>query len=108
MAHAVSFDVFLGQTDHHDHALKKRFSVFQNNEIPIFRAMRQSRNDLLDDYGATNFDEFWAVCVVTFFEKSEEFSRTMPELYLSIAEVLNQDPLKPEKIINKELSGLAN
>lgn len=108
MAHAVSFDVFLGQTDHHDHALKKRFSVFQNKEIPVFRTLRQSRIQLLDDYGSTNFDEFWAVCVVTFFERSEEFSRTMPELYLSVAEVLNQNPLSSEKILNKRLAGLAN
>ena len=108
MAHAVSFDVFMGQTDYHDHALKNRFSVFQDKEILIFRTMRQSKIQLLDDYGATNFDEFWAVCVVTFFENSEEFSRTLPELYISVSEVLNQDPLKPEKIINKELAELAN
>jgi Mlc titration factor MtfA (ptsG expression regulator) len=108
MAHAVSFDVFLGQTDHHDHAFKKRLSIFQKKGIPVFRAMRKSTIHLLDDYGATNFDEFWAVCVVTFFENTEEFSRTMPDLYLSVAELLNQDPLKPDKIINKELAGLAN
>lgn len=108
MAHAVSFDVFLGQTDHHDHAFKTRLAIFQKKGIPVFRAMRQGSSQLLDDYGATNFDEFWAVCVVTFFEKPEEFSRNMPDLYLSVAELLNQDPLKPGKILDKELAGLAN
>ena len=107
MAHAVSFDVFLGQTDHNDQAFKKRLAVFQTKGIPVFRAMRQSTSHLLDDYGATNFDEFWAVCVVTFFENTKEFSLTMPDLYWSVAELLNQDPLKYGKVLDKKLAGLA-
>lgn len=108
MAHAVSFDVFLGQEDHHDHAFKERLTLFQKKGVPVFRSMRTGTNRLLDDYGATNFDEFWAVCVETFFENTEEFSRNMPDLYLSVTELLNQDPLKPGKILDKELAGLAN
>ena len=105
MAHAVSFDVFLGQTDRHDLAFRSRLEDFSLEGLPVFRAMRQGSSHLLDDYGATNFDEFWAVCVETFFENAEEFSRTMPDLYLSIVDLLNQDPLNPSKIINSDLAG---
>ena len=108
MAHAVSFDVFLGQSDRHDHAFRKRLEDFAEEGRPVFRAMRQGASHLLDDYGATNFDEFWAVCVETFFENPAEFNLTMPDLYLSVCDLLNQNPLKPEKIINRELAGLAN
>lgn len=105
MAHAVSFDVFLGQVDRHDLAFRSRLEDFSMEGMPVFRAMRSGSSHLLDDYGATNFDEFWAVCVETFFEKADEFSRTMPDLYLSIVDLLNQDPLNPAKIINKALAG---
>lgn len=105
MAHAVSFDVFLGQADRHDHEFKKRLEDFAEEGRPVFRAMRQGASHILDDYGTSNFEEFWAVCIETFFENPEEFSRTLPELYISIVELLNQDPLKPYKIADIELAG---
>lgn len=108
MAHAVSFDVFLGQQDKHDLNFKERLESFIQKGRPVFRAMKGSTSHIFDDYGATNFDEFWAVCIETFFENAEEFQRTMPELYLSVCDLLNQNPLKPGKIINEEMAGLAN
>lgn len=107
MAHAVSFDVFLGQCDIHDHAFRSRLEGFAEEGRPIFRAMRSGMSHLLDDYGATNFDEFWAVCVETFFENPVEFRRQMPDLYLSVAELLNQDPLQETRVIDPVLAGLA-
>ncbi|GEM_PF-119811 len=107
MAHAVSYDVFLGQQDRHDSQFKERLEDFAAEGKPVFRAMRKGVSHLLDDYGATNFDEFWTVCVETFFENPAEFERTMPDLYLSVCDLLNQNPLKPEKIIDPELAGLA-
>jgi MtfA peptidase len=107
MAHAVSYNIFLGQQDRDDIAFRQRLQDFEGEGRPVFRAMRQVTSHLPDDYGATNFDEFWAVCVETFFENPAEFSRTMPDLYISIVELLNQDPLKPEKIIDRKLAGLA-
>lgn len=105
MAHAVSFDVFLGQCDHHDYAFRSRLEEFAEEGKPVFRAMRSGMSHLLDDYGATNFDEFWAVCVETFFENPVEFKAHMPDLYISVAELLNQDPLLSVKIIDPELAG---
>ena len=108
MAHAVSYDVFLGQEDNHDASFKERLEEFAAEGRPVFRAMRKGTSHIFDDYGATNFDEFWAVCVETFFENPEEFQQNMPDLYLSVCDLLNQNPLKPGKIINAETAGLAN
>ncbi|MBP9103261.1 MAG: zinc-dependent peptidase [Chitinophagaceae bacterium] len=107
MAHAVSYDAFLGAEDLHDARFKRRLEEFRKLGRPVFRAMRAGDSHLLDNYAATNIDEFWAVCVETFFENTEEFKRTMPDLYHSITCLLNQDPLDLEKIINKKLAWLA-
>ena len=102
MAHAVSYDVFLGNEDEHDWNFKQRLGDFSKEGKPVFRAMRKGASHMLDDYATTNFDEFWAVCVETFFESPEAFRQTMPDLYDSLVELLNQDPLKPDKIINQK------
>jgi Mlc titration factor MtfA (ptsG expression regulator) len=108
MAHAVSYDVFLGQQDRHDADFKQRLKGFAKQARPVFRSMRKGASHILDDYATTNFDEFWAVCVETFFENGEEFQRTLPDLYLSVCDLLNQDPLKQDKILDRGLAGLAN
>ncbi len=106
MAHAVSYDVFLGQEDRHDRAFKKRLEDFSEEGRPVFRAMRKGSAHLLDDYATTNFDEFWAVCIETFFENPDEFKKNEPDLYISICELLNQDPGTPAKIIDRALAGM--
>lgn len=106
MAHAVSYDVFLGYQDRHDRGFKKRLQEFRTEGGPVFRAMKQSDHELLDSYAATNFDEFWAVCIETFFETPEAFRDEEPGLFATISELLNQDPTRPDKIIDKKLAGI--
>jgi Mlc titration factor MtfA (ptsG expression regulator) len=106
MAHAVSYDVFLGMQDRHDRKFKQRLQEFRLEGGPVFRALRQGDNHVLDDYATTNFDEFWAVCVETFFENPEEFRNEEPGLYQSICDLLNQDPTRPDKIIDKKTAGI--
>lgn len=108
MAHALSFDVFLGQSDHFDYQLKNKLIHFSEKSLPYLRAMRRGRPQILDEYATENFDEFWAVCIETFFEKPLAFSREMPDLYLIICDLLNQDPLRTDKIINAKQAGLAD
>ena len=108
MAHAVSYDLFLGQQDRNDAEFKQRLIGFTKQARPVFRAMRKGVSHILDDYATTNFDEFWAVCIENFFENAGEFERTLPDLYLSVCDLLNQNPLKPGKIIDTQLAGLAN
>ena len=47
---------------------------------------------LIDPYGATNHEEFFAEAVVTFFEKPQAMQREEPALYSQLAELLALDP----------------
>jgi MtfA peptidase len=104
MAHALQFDAALGYEDTHDRSFKQRLNEFSEEGRPIFRAMRQGASHILSDYGATHFDEFWAVSVETFFENPKEFKEKLPNLYREMTELLNQDPLQPDKVLEWEIS----
>lgn len=108
MAHAISFDVFFGDGENQSHSLKQRLQWYVDEAKPVFKEVCQGKQHTLDDYAATNFEEFWAVAVETFFENPVEFREKMPDLYEAVCELLNQDPLRPEKIIDKRLAGLAD
>ena len=45
----------------------------------------------LRDYAKSNIHEFWAVCVEHFFEAPVQFKEQLPELYIAMCNVLNQD-----------------
>jgi MtfA peptidase len=47
----------------------------------------------------TNYQEFWAVCIETFFERSSDFKDRLSELYTALCTLLNQDPLTTEKFL---------
>ncbi|MFN8291122.1 MAG: zinc-dependent peptidase [Chitinophagaceae bacterium] len=104
MAHALQFDAFLGMEDSNDRMIKERFNEFSEEGKPVFRSMRMGGSHLLDDYAMTNFDEFWAVSVETFFENPAEFKVKLPQLYNEIRLLLNQDPEVPGKIMDPELA----
>jgi Mlc titration factor MtfA (ptsG expression regulator) len=106
MAHAVSYDLFLGEQDGHDMEFRERLSGFAREGTAVFRSMRNGGDHIFDDYARTNFDEFWAVCVETFFENPIAFQREQPVLYQSLCDLLNQNPLEYHKIIDNELAGL--
>jgi MtfA peptidase len=106
MAHAISYDAFLGEEDKHDTKFKQRLENFGTIGRPVFRALRNGMVNMLDDYAATNFDEFWAVCIENFFEKPARFKESMPELYQSLVELLNQDPLKIGRTGNEKAENL--
>jgi hypothetical protein len=107
LAHAISFGVFNSNDESYSDAFKKRLKEYAEEARPVFKELRQGKRLTLDDYAATNFEEFWAVSVESFFENSVEFRDKMPGLYEAICDLLNQDPLRPEKIIDKKLAGLA-
>jgi Mlc titration factor MtfA (ptsG expression regulator) len=107
LAHAVSFDFLYGYQENRNAAINSRFKEYIQQAGPVFKDLRQGKNDVFDDYGRLNLEEFWAVSVETFFENPETFREKMPGLYESICDLLNQDPLLPDKIINKNMAGLA-
>lgn len=61
---------------------EKEMSNLQANEHHFFRR-----------YAFSNIEEFFAVAVENFFERSQQFSAQMPELYTTLTKILNQDPL---------------
>lgn len=104
MAHALSYDVYLGLEDRHDKNFKDRLNDFAEEAKIAFRSMRQNGNYLFDEYALSNFDEFWATSIEIFFEKPEEFKEKLPGLYQEISELLNQDPLSEHKVLDHGLS----
>ena len=93
MAHALAYVNFITQTEEDKH-FKKEFPNFSKVARPIFTSMQQGgAKNLLGDYAATNYHEFWAVAVEVFFESSVQFRHELPDLYKAMSRVLNQDPL---------------
>ena len=92
MGHALAYVNFITETDEDKH-FKKVFKEFSKVARPIFTAMQQGSRNLLGDYAASNYHEFWAVAVETFFENPVRFHHDLPELYLVMVTLLNQDPL---------------
>lgn len=52
------------------------------------------RPTLIDPYGATNHEEFFAEAIVTFFEKPRDLLRQEPALYSQLSELLALDPAR--------------
>jgi Mlc titration factor MtfA (ptsG expression regulator) len=105
MAHALTYVNFTVQ-DGRDNTFHDRFTEFSAVARPIFERMQAGESTLLDAYAATNYQEFWAVCIETFFERPTPFKRQLPELYFSLCTLLNQDPLTPHKLLNFNLISL--
>ena len=98
MAHALTYVNFTVD-EGRDKVFHDSFATFSAVARPIFERLQAGESTLLDPYAATNYQEFWAVCVETFFERSTSLRGQLPELYFSLCTLLNQDPLTPEKIL---------
>jgi Mlc titration factor MtfA (ptsG expression regulator) len=56
--------------------------------------LKQNQQSLIDEYGATNTAEFFAVVSELFFEKPRELSQKHPQLYQKFTEFYQQDPAR--------------
>ncbi|WP_188933095.1 zinc-dependent peptidase [Puia dinghuensis] len=94
MAHALAYVNYITQTEEDKH-FKKEFPGFSKVARPIFTSMQgeNGAKNLLGDYAATNYHEFWAVAVEVFFESAVQMRHELPELYKAMVRLLNQDPL---------------
>jgi Mlc titration factor MtfA (ptsG expression regulator) len=93
MGHALAYVNFVTRTEEDKH-FKQEFHNFSKIARPIFTSMQQGvAKNLLGDYAATNYHEFWAVAVEVFFENPVQFRHELPDLYEAMSRVLNQDPL---------------
>lgn len=97
MAHALAYINFPEhEHDGEDEVFQQRwFKTFTKTGKEVFNRMQAGEMTFLGSYAATNYQEFWAVCVENFFERPERFKIQLPELYDAICKLLNQDMLKP-------------
>lgn len=66
--------------------------VFQAEYEDLIRDVRRGHHTVIDEYGATNEAEFFAVAIEAFFETPIKFRRKHPELYGQLSEYFQQDP----------------
>lgn len=64
--------------------------------LPAYREfcerVSQGKRSVLDDYGATNPAEFFAVATETFFEKAEGLKEEEPEIFAELVKFYGMDP----------------
>jgi hypothetical protein len=58
----------------------------------LVQETQHHHRELIDQYGATNPAEFFAVVTETFFEKPRQLRTKHPELYLQLQQFYRQDP----------------
>lgn len=68
--------------------------VFSEHYQELVEDVEADRNTLIDDYGATNPAEFFAVATETFFERPKRLLREAPDLYAQLREFYGLDPSK--------------
>jgi Mlc titration factor MtfA (ptsG expression regulator) len=93
MGHALAYVTFVTETEEDKH-FKKEFKNFSKVARPIFADMQGGNRNLLGEYAAVNYHEFWAVSVETFFENPVCMRLDLPELYQAMVDLLRQDPLQ--------------
>jgi Mlc titration factor MtfA (ptsG expression regulator) len=98
MAHALTYVNFTAH-EGRDPTFHDAFVNFSAVARPVFERMKAGETNILNSYAATNYQEFWAVCIETFFERSADFSTSLPKLYTALCTLLNQDPLTTEKVL---------
>jgi len=75
-------------------ALRTWGGVLSEEYERLRRDAAHDRGSVLDDYGATNKAEFFAVATETFFEKPVQLEREHPELYEQLQQFYRQDPAR--------------
>jgi Mlc titration factor MtfA (ptsG expression regulator) len=81
------------------------FATYTRQYGPILIEALLHRRSFLRSYAFTNFEEFWAVSVETFFEMPSALKASLPDLYRALCEVLNQDPMTEKKVLPSAATG---
>ncbi|MGK7389353.1 MAG: zinc-dependent peptidase [Candidatus Cyclobacteriaceae bacterium M2_1C_046] len=94
MAHALHLEnvIINGEHSFLDRDLLKLWEELVNAEIEEYG--RTGRTEFFREYAFTDEHEFFAVAVENFFEKPRLFKEQKPDLYFTLAALLNQDPLE--------------
>jgi len=100
MAHALEHENFINETDV-DSKFKADFAKFSSVSGPLFASAIVNHRSYLRDYAFTSMQELWAVSVEAFFENPAGLKQSLPQLYGTLCDILNQDPLTRDKILVK-------
>jgi MtfA peptidase len=68
--------------------------VFRTEYEKLCREVERGVETVIDEYGATDPAEFFAVATETFFEKSVQMKRKHPELYAQLKRYYKLDPVE--------------
>lgn len=101
MSHALLYNNFFAQYGKDSH-FRMNYEKFSTTTGPIFAEVITSRRSYLRSYAFSNLHEFWAVSVEAFFENPNSLHIHMPDLYMALCRVLNQDPSTKNKILMPE------
>jgi len=100
MAHALEHESFINEADV-DPDFRTDFDKLSGVSGPVFAGAIVNRASYLRNYAFTNMQEFWAVSVEAFFENPAGLKQSLPQLYGTLCDILNQDPLTRDKILRK-------
>lgn len=100
MAHALEHESFMDDAGV-DKEFKTDFAKFSAVSGPAFASAIVERRSYLRSYAFTNMQEFCAVSVEAFFENPAGLKQSMPNLYGTLCDILNKDPLTADKILSK-------
>ena len=79
-------------------------TVMRRSYADLLERVAKGRRTVLDDYGATNPAEFFAVSTETFFEKPVQLQKKHPDLYQQLRRFYGLNPLEWEEGPNSEAS----
>lgn len=66
--------------------------IFNRNYESLRKKARRGRHDIIDEYGATNPAEFFAVSTETFFDYPQQLRQQHPDLYQELKAYYRLDP----------------
>lgn len=91
MAHVILFENSL-RLRVHEFFTRPHWEYWLEKAEPQFMLNQNRKNILLKEYADNNMMEMFAVSVETFFEQSEPFKKSLPELYKALVQLFQQDP----------------
>jgi len=90
MAHALELTALLGSDTTMDFAVK--YDTWKEKSNDEYHRIRNDEDSFLRNYAGKSEREFFAVCIEHFFEAPKEFSDELPDIYIPLCNLLNQDP----------------
>ena len=90
MTHALELNYMLG--NRYDKFFGDYYNVWREAEETERENVAEGKNKFFRRYAGSNLQEFFAVSVENFFEDPSAFQKEMPDLYVKLCILLNQDP----------------